>query len=120
MGLMGAGAVTMALFLMMGGSMFPGDKGIVQIEFGIYPEELEGCEVEVDGEIVGKLQYFGAATRTGYELEEGDHMVRVIHPEFRMEPYRVEVTSGQTHLFLLDIGGARTADGEEYSALYFQ
>jgi len=117
---MGAGAVTMALYLMMGGSMFPGDKGVVQIEFGMYPEEFEGCEVEVDGEVVGKLQYFGAASRTGFELKEGDHMVRVLHAECKMEPFRVEVTGGQIHLLLLDIGGTITVDGKNYTELYFQ
>ena len=47
-------------------------------------------------------------------------MVRVLHPEGRMEPFRVEVTGGQTLLLLLDIGGTMTVDGKDYAELYFQ
>ena len=43
------GITVVFLFLLMGGSM--GNPCIIQIDFSMYPEEFEGLEVEIDGEI---------------------------------------------------------------------
>jgi hypothetical protein len=101
LGLIGAGVVTMAVFLMMGGSFTP-TKGAIQIDFSMDDENFAGLEVEIDGEVAGELKYFGAMTRSGFEVEEGEHEVRVLHPEYRCEPARVEVAVGEGVLLLLD------------------
>ena len=101
LGMIGAGVVTMAVFFMMGGSFVP-TKGAIQIDFGMDDENFVGLEVEIDGEVAGKLKYFGAMTRSGFEVDPGEHEVRVRHPEYRCEPVRVEVEAGEGALLLLD------------------
>ena len=100
LGLIGAGVVTMAIFLMMGGSFTP-TNGAIQIDFSM-DEAFAGLEVEIDGEVAGELKYFGAMMRSGFEVEEGEHEVRVLHPEYRCELVRVEVAVGEGVLLLLD------------------
>ena len=118
-GLMGAGLVMLAIWIFGGGSIIP-NKGVIQIEFGMYPEEFEGLEVEIDGEVVGELQYFGAASRTGFEVKEGDHTVRIIHPEFESRTQSVEVTASRNVLLILDYYGTMNRDGTEHGVIGFQ
>ena len=69
-----------------------GPRYVIQIDFGVFPEDLEGTEVVIDGEVVGSLVRRGARTRTGFKVEEGDHVVSLKHATIRSEPR--ELTSG--------------------------
>ena len=86
-------------------------KANITIEFGIEASEFVGCEVEIDGEVVGTLQRFGNANRTAFAVKDGKHTVRVLHPEFECEPVSVNSGAGaQTVLLVLDFLGS-SADG---------
>lgn len=58
----------------------------VSIEFGLYPEELEGETVYIDGEPVGTLDRTGQHTRIAFPVELGEHEVRISHPRLKMKP----------------------------------
>ena len=104
-----AGVVMLIGFLAMGGSF--GDKNSIMIEFGMYPEEFEGCDVEIDGEVVGKLQMFGQATRTAFAVNDGKHTIRVIHPDLKCDAMSITSGAGGSDVMLiLDFMGER--DGE--------
>ena len=104
-----AGVVVLVGYLATGGSF--GGKSTIMIEFGMYPREFQGLDVEIDGEVVGKLEMFGAATRTGFAVKDGKHTVRVLHPEFACDPATIISGTGASHVMLiLDFTGQR--DGE--------
>jgi hypothetical protein len=48
-----AGLVVMIGYLATGGSF--GSRNTILIEFGMYPEDFAGMQVEIDGEIAGTL-----------------------------------------------------------------
>jgi hypothetical protein len=118
-GLMGAGLVTMAVFFMMGGNLSP-TRGAIQIDFSMDDENFAGLEVEIDGEVAGELKYFGAMTRSGFEVEEGEHEVRVLHPEYRCEPVLVDVEIGKGVLLLLDYQVVYTGSNTNETVLTLQ
>ena len=97
----GAGVVVLGLFLLMGGSL--GNPEIVQLDFGMYPELLEGCRVEIDGRVVGTLERTGQSTRAGFEVDEGRHVIRVLHPEMGSEEIEVQLAKGEKARLLLDV-----------------
>jgi hypothetical protein len=104
-----AGVVVLVGYLAMGGSL--GSKSTIMIEFGMYPKEFQGLDVEIDGEVVGQLEMFGAATRTGFAVKDGKHTVRVLHPEFACDPATITSGTGASQVMLiLDFMGQR--DGE--------
>lgn len=105
-----AGIVVMIGYFVMGGSF--GATNSVMIEFGMYPEEFEGCEVEIDGEVVGKLQMFGQATRTAFAVKDGRHTIRVIHPEFVCDSRTITSgVGGSSVMLILDFMGERDGQG---------
>ena len=118
-GLLAAGAVLLAIFLLAGGSL--GSPEIIQLDFSMYPEVFEGCDVEIDGRVVGRLERYGQAMRSGFEVNEGQHVVRVLHDEFGSQPIEVDITStGQKVRLMLDIfqryddvGGTETVIGAQ-------
>jgi hypothetical protein len=104
-----AGVVVLVGYLAMGGSF--GSKSTVLIEFGMYSQEFEGRDVEIDGKIVGQLKMFGAATRSAFAVKDGKHIVRVIHPEFECEPRTITSgVGGSDVMLILDFLGER--DGQ--------
>ena len=104
-----AGIVVMIGYFAMGGSF--GATNSVTIEFGMYPEEFEGCDVEIDGKVAGKLQMFGQATRTAFAVKDGRHSIRVIHPEFASDSHTITSGGGGSSVMLiLDFMGER--DGQ--------
>ncbi len=104
-----AGIVVMIGYFAMGGSF--GATNSVMIEFGMYPEEFEGCDVEIDGKVAGKLQMFGQATRTAFAVKDGRHSIRVIHPEFASDSRTITSGAGGSSVMLiLDFMGER--DGQ--------
>ena len=82
MGLMGVGAIVVVMYLLAGGRLGPGNRGIVQIEFGLYPEKFEGMQVAVDGRPAGVLKSHGATTRSAFAIEKGRHEITLVSPEF--------------------------------------
>lgn len=106
LGFIGVGLFfTVAIFLYTG-ALFPGHTSTISIEWGIEPS-FEGLDVEIDGVIVGKLEKFGQATHTGFEVGAGSHTVRVIHPSFDCPPQPVEIKSAGEHVrLLLDVTDA--------------
>jgi len=101
-GAIGAGIIVVAAFLLFGGPF--SSPCVVSIDFGMYPGDFEGCEVEINGKVVGKLERYGQATRTGFRLRKGEHEVRILHPEFDSELIPVTVAkSGDQARLLLDL-----------------
>ena len=99
--LVGGGAVLVAVFWMFGGSL--GSPEVIQLDFGMYPELFEGCDVEIDGKIVGKLEAVGRTSRSGFEVREGKHVVRVLHEEVGSREIEVEVRKGEKVRLILDM-----------------
>ena len=101
-----AGIAIMIGYFAMGGSF--GASNSVMIEFGMYPEEFEGCDVEIDGKVVGKLQMFGQATRSAFGVKDGKHTIRVIHPEFVCDSHIITSgVGGSSVMLILDFMGDR-------------
>lgn len=96
------GITVVFLFLMMGGSL--STPCIIQIDFSMYPEEFEGLDVQIDGEIVGKLQKYGQRSVSGFEVNKGIHFVRIVSPELECPPQKVTVDDGEKIRFILDFG----------------
>ena len=83
----------------------------MMIEFGMYPEEFIGCDVEIDGKVVGKLEMFGQATRTAFGVKDGKPTIRVIHPELICDAETITSGAGGSSVMLiLDFMGER--DGQ--------
>lgn len=111
-----AGVLVLGLYFAMGGSF--SNPAIVQIEFGIDPHGFEGLTVEIDGEAVGKLEQIGQATRSGFEVEPGEHEVRVVGDGMRSETVRVELRgAGDKVRLMLDFAGY-SEDDETLLSLY--
>ena len=114
--LMGSGIIVLAFYLIAGGPI--ASKSVIRLEFGMYPEEFEGLEVTIDGESVGHLQRFGAAFRTGFQVEDGQHIVEVISPDLPCEPLRVTSGRGGRHVLLvMDVASFATPEGKVESRI---
>jgi hypothetical protein len=97
----GAGVVLLVLFFVMGGSF--GQPEVIQLDYSMYPETLEGARVEIDGNVVGALERTGQTTRAGFKVKKGHHVVRVLHPEIPAADIEVEVRPGEKVRVLLDM-----------------
>ncbi len=90
--------VFMIAGLVLGGVWFAmvgtGGGSTILVDFGMYPDDFLGCEVEIDGEVVGELKMFGNATRTGFAVKDGKHVVRVLHPEYASDAIEVDTGTG--------------------------
>ncbi len=80
--------------------LFSSRKAII-IEYGMLGDDAIGAEVYIDDQLAGTLAAVGAASRTGFEVSEGVHTVRVVHPDLGCEPVRVETQSSSTALYLM-------------------
>lgn len=97
--------IAMVMSVSYGLFLNKGPRYVIQIEFGIFPAELEGTEVVIDGEVVGQLTRRGARTRTGFEVDEGDHVISLKHATFPSEPRTVTSGFGAGQLLLMvDLG----------------
>ncbi len=113
---MGSGLVVALAFVFTGGLSTA--EARVAIEFGIEPELFEGLEVEIDGEIAGRLESTGRVTRRAFSLELGEHVIRIVHPEMRSEPRRVDLAlRNQTLHLLADIEEHASAGGRSEMVL---
>jgi hypothetical protein len=91
---------------------FGDTRSHVVIEFGAYPDEFIGMDVEVDGKVVGKLKQMGEITRSGFPLDKGQHTVRVVSPRFNSEPRQVNAEfKTQKIMLILEIGESMSASG---------
>lgn len=106
------GLVAWLIFMGATGRIGGTPRGTVIIQFGQYPDEFAGLDVEVDGKVVGELQYMHGQTRTGFALTEGDHDIRVTGANWSSEPRKIEVGRDRTVTFLLDAQENATVSGE--------
>jgi hypothetical protein len=96
-----AGVVVLGLYLLLGGSL--GQPEVIQLDYSMYPDQLEGAQVEIDGRVVGKLEATGQTSRSGFEVQQGRHVVRVLHPEIPAEEIALDVRKGEKVRLLLDL-----------------
>jgi|GEM_PF-1457600 len=100
-GLAVTGILLVGMYFLGGG--FGSGKSVIQIEFGMWPTELEGVQVSIDDEVVGTLKRFGNSFRTGFEVDDGKHTVKLLHPEIPCKPARVTSgAGGRTVLLIAD------------------
>lgn len=105
-----AGMVVLAAYFAMGGSF--GSKSSIVIEFGMYPDEFIGSEVEIDGQVAGELKMFGNATRTAFQVKDGKHTVRIRHPEYASEEWKVDSGVGGRNVMIVLDFQSRYVNGE--------
>jgi hypothetical protein len=102
-----------AAFLVVGAAlvgawvwMTGGTKHIVQIDFRWGGEFLEGAQVEIDGQNVGVLQRYGRSNWvTGFEVEPGDHTVRILREGCEGTPktFSLGGRDGRMATFMADV-----------------
>jgi hypothetical protein len=99
------GVTFVFVYLLMGGPL--SNPSVVQLDFSMYPEDFEGLEVEIDGKVVGKLQKYGQRSVSGFEVDEGIHLVRVVSTELDCPPMKVKVGESEKVRLMLDYGSSR-------------
>ncbi|MBM4184331.1 MAG: PEGA domain-containing protein [Gemmatimonadetes bacterium] len=88
------GALVLAWVWMAGGTTH-----IIQIDYRWGGSFLEGAEVEIDGLVVGTLQPYGRSNPvTGFEVEAGEHVVRVLREGCELTPRTVTIGGGDGRL----------------------
>ena len=107
----GAIAAGFLLLVLGGRAMFSSSDSRVLIEFGADVDGFEGLPVEIDGKMVGKLQRTGQATRMAFPIENGEHTVRVVHPQMECEATRVRVKPNAKVYLQLDVMDGADAAG---------
>lgn len=113
-GLIG-GIALMGLWFMAAG----GQKSIIQINYAMYPEVLEGAEVVIDDEVVGTLTPIGRNHLAGFQVDDGSHVVSIRHPEFACDPVTIQSGYGGRQVQLLaELGEVRAADGDVQTAVF--
>lgn len=100
--------------------MTGGPVTIIQIDFGMYPEEFVGATVVIDGEERGVLQRRGARTVNGFEVPEGDHTVEVRLPDAKSDVETVTTEFGGATVRLMIDFDTRLRDGEEQTVIVFR
>ena len=75
---------------------------IIQIDYNWAREFLDSSTVEIDGDSVGILQRYGRSQFiTGFKVEPGEHVVRIVHDECEGVPERVTIESDGSRLEVL-------------------
>jgi hypothetical protein len=120
LGMIATGIILSGAYFMCGG--MNGSKNTsIQIEFGMYPNEFLGSQVEIDGQPAGELKKFGNALRTGFLVKEGEHEVAIVHPKLDSEICTVETEKGRPVVLILDIAEQYNAeDGTSEAMIVFQ
>lgn len=94
-----AGAVFALMYLLASGR---GPGYLIQIDYTWAASFLDSAEVEIDGEVAGILQPYGRSQRvTGFEVEPGQHVVRVLREGCESKPDTVLLSSTGTRLAVL-------------------
>lgn len=111
------GALAWVMVLLTVACMGPSGPKIV-IMFGVDTETLEGCEVEIDGKVVGKLEKFGENPRTAFLVKKGDHTVKIRHPTMESIPSKVSAElATQSYMLMADYEERASGDGRMSTAL---
>ena len=75
---------------------------LIQIDYTWAAEYLDSADVEIDGEIVGILQRYGRSQRvTGFKVEAGEHVIRVLMEDCESQPDTVQLSSTEGRLAVL-------------------
>lgn len=78
----------------------------IQVDYSWHRVALDSAQVEIDGEIVGVLQPYGRSNYvTGFRVEPGEHVVRVIDGRCEPVPETVRLggEDGRVRLLIADI-----------------
>ena len=96
----GAGLV-MAWVWMTGGTTH-----VLQIDYTWGGPFLDSAQVELDGQVVGVLQRYGRSNWvTGFEVEPGEHVVRVLREGCEATPktFQIGRDDGRLVTFMADV-----------------
>lgn len=106
--------VGIVMAILYGVFLNEGPSYVIIIDYGGYPQELDDTEVVIDGEVVGRLTRRSGRPRTGFRVDEGDHVVSLRHPDFASEPRELTTGfgAGQLHL-MVDIEERYRGDASE-------
>jgi len=75
-------------------------------------DQAEGANVMVDGEVVGQLKLFGQNPTTAFEIEDGQHEIRVEIPGLKSEPKTINTDApGQSVDLWLEFEERYNPDG---------
>mgnify|MGYP001285308310 CR=1 FL=1 len=94
-------SVVIAWVVMAGGTTH-----IIQIDYRWGGTFLDSAQVEIDGEVVGILQRYGRSNFvTGFEVEPGEHVVRVLREGCDATPKTVRLggADGRLATFMADV-----------------
>lgn len=86
--------------------MSGGTAHLIQIDYSWARDMLDSAEVEIDGEVVGFLQPHGRSNFvTGFEVDAGEHVVRVSAEGCTGEPDTVRLggSHGRRVTFMADV-----------------
>ena len=86
--------------------MAGGTTHIIQIDWRWGGTFLEGASVEIDGQPAGTLQRYGRSNYvTGFEVEPGEHVVRVLRDGCAGTPKTVRIggEDGRLATFMADV-----------------
>lgn len=107
-----AGIVLFAVFALCGG-LRERPAGVIQVDFARDPDLVRGLQVEIDGQVVGKLEMVGREAVNGFGVGYGTHEVRLLHPAIGCRPATVEIEHPGQHVrLMLEIGD--WGDGTEF------
>jgi hypothetical protein len=79
---------------------------LIQIDYTWGRGFLDGARVEIDGEVVGVLEPYGEGNHvTGFQVEPGEHVVRVLREGCEGVPETVALggASGRLAVFMADV-----------------
>jgi len=107
-------------YFIAAGRYAPGADGTIQIEYGMYASEFEGLDVEIDGQVAGKLKPFASSTRAGFAVKEGQHTVRLLTPNMPSRAEKVQVYIASSVLLLLEVQERVGEDGSRGVVLTFE
>src|SRR5688572_9910768 len=96
------GAALMIAWVWMSG----GTTHLLQIDFAWGGEFLEGAQVEIDGQNIGTLQrYNGTGWVTGFEIEPGEHTVRIVRDgcDATLKTFRLGGEDGRRVTLMADV-----------------
>jgi hypothetical protein len=98
--IVGAGLV-MAWVWMTGGTTH-----VLQIDYTWGGPFLDSAQVELDGQVIGLLQRYGRSNWvTGFEVEPGEHVVRILRESCDATPktFRIGGDDGRLVTFMADV-----------------